>query len=241
MSNTCQCSDIKEAMDAAALERAKQCEEVGCLRAELERVKAKYMAQLSAPHQLGNLSHENLRNRIAYRLDPCLAALSILEFTTAKEILAEVKNVAGFKDRTEQRPACGIPDCTCHLRILNAFLAPWQDEWLRDMELQIVAAEDARHAARDVFVAAMRALDDATFAKRIADENLEEAKWEGGVILMSDWNDEMRMLNATLTEATAVELVAREAYDAASRAMGVPATEFYRLVALKKQKIEHHQ
>lgn len=122
--------------------------------------------------------------------------------------------------------SCGLDYCTCHLRSLNVDM--------NALEAQIIATEDARHSARDVLVKTMKAWDDARFVKQIADENMEEAKWETGLISNTEWNAEMRGLNDRVTEATVAEVAAREAYEAAREAAD---TLFQRLMELKKARI----
>lgn len=185
----------------------------------------------------GGVSETYARLRLEYRLEPCLKALNMIQDKSewASAVIAEVKNVvSGLEGQAVKRMSCGIQECSCHLRTLNAILAEKMSAEAVALDAQIVAAEDARHAARDTCAQTMKAWEDATFSKNIAIEMLEEAKWDTGLIQVAEWNEEMRVLNAKLVETRAAEYAAGEAYAAAGRATGPPAAELRRLHELKK-------
>lgn len=192
--------------------------------------------QLAMPWKLGMVSHDYTQKRLDYRLQPCLDALLMVKDKSAwaSAVIDEVKNLLGFEGRSGVRKICGLPDCTCHLRILNALVVEKKGGKHLVLEGQIIAAEDARHAARNACVDAMQVWDNEKFDLRIADEMLEEFKWETGMILKSEWEAEMKTLSAAVAGARAKATAAGEAYAAVGRATEKPAAEFHRLIQLKK-------
>lgn len=210
--------------------------EVRSILSDVEVRVAKVKEQLATPWELGMVIHHYTQKRLDYRLAPCLAALEMVEdkSTWASAVIDEVKNLLNMHGREGLRKICGIPDCTCHLRILSALVAEKKGVEMKALEAEIAAAEDARHAARDACVEAMRAWDATKLDLRIAQEMLEEAKWDMGMINTSEWDAEMKSLDAAVAEARTKATAAGEAYTAVGLTATKPAEEFHRLVKMKK-------
>ena len=197
---------------------------------------AEVKEQLAKPWQLGMVSHDYTQKRLDYRLAPCLEALRLVgeKSAWASAVIDEVKNLLNMDGREGLRNICGIPDCTCHLRILSALVAEKKGPEMKAIEIEIALAEDARHAHWRASVEAMRAWDATKFELRIAQEMLEEAKWDTGMINTSEWDAEMKTLEAALEEARTKATAAGEAYKAVGLTTAKPAEEFHRLVEMKK-------
>jgi hypothetical protein len=234
----CEKPPSKELCDLCELRLSwqKQFEEVKPILSEVELLVATAKGQLATPWQMGMVSHDYTQKRLDYRLEPCLNALLMIKDKSAwaSAVIDEVKNLLSLEGRSGVRKICGISDCTCHLRVLNALVAEKKGAELVALEAQIVAAEDARHAARDACLEAMRAWDATKFSLQVAEEMLEEFKWDTGMILKSEWEAEMRTLNAAVAEARLKATAAGEFYAALPAAIAQPTTEFNRLIELKK-------
>jgi len=118
------------------------------IRAEINRVRTELSDLADACDALiltPGTASKNAREKLDFRVKPCLAAFAIMEYSTAKEILAEIKEVLS----NDGRPSCGLDSCTCHLRRLTAFLTEWRNDELVNLEKEIANAEDRRHADRD--------------------------------------------------------------------------------------------
>ena len=80
----------------------------------------------------------------------------------------------------------------------------------------------------------MRVWDATKFSLQVAEEMLEEFKWDTGMVLKSEWEAEMKTLNAAVAEARLKATAAGEFYAALPAAIAQPTTELKRLIELKK-------
>jgi len=210
--------------------------EVRPILSEVQLRVAKVKEQLATPWQLGMVSHDYTQKRLDYLLAPCLEALQMVNDKSARSsaVIAEVKNLLRIEGFTEERWVCGIPDCTCHLRILSALVAEKKGPEMKAIEIEIALAEDACHAARDACVDAMQVWNNAKFDLRIAHEMLEEEKWDTGMINTSEWEAQMKTLGAAVAEARLTATAAGEAYKAVGLTTVKPAADLHRLVEMKK-------
>jgi len=200
---------------------------------ELEYLRLKCVTALETPWKLGMETHEYTKMVLDCWVTPCLKALDVIRVSSSKAIVDEIKNVLDLIPYPKAEWPCAVDSCTCHLRILNALVAEKKGDAAVAMEAQIAKAEDARHAARDISIGAMNALYDAHFKKRIAVENMEAFKWEGGAILKSEWDAEQQKLSDAITMASAEVEQAKKAHLEAKEATNGPAAEFHRLIAMK--------
>lgn len=211
--------------------------DITAIKAEVSRLKTKYDEKLKTPWQLGRPAPHWLQMTINLWIGPCAAAMEVADDAIAEE----VKNILDLHEfpgrggrKTNMRKICWLSECTCHLRLLNALVAQKKGYEMVTLEAQIAATEDARHAAHNLCVAAQKVWDDAQFEKRIAMEALEEAKWESGMILISEWEAEMRALNSRVMETRGAERAAAEAYATVHKTTAAPLAEWNRLIAIKK-------
>lgn len=177
----------------------------------------------------GNFSHEYLRQRLGQRLEPCLKALLLVEDKSpwSSSVIDEVKNILGLEGKKDIRKYCGIPNCGCHLRILNALLCEKAGHEFKRLNGQIVSGEDLMHLTERGVAKFLEALDSAKFQKRIADEMVEEFIWEMEADPSYGTPEELKGLRETLKEKQIAENEADAAYTAA-RAYFTAAYNSYR-------------
>jgi len=200
---------------------------------EVRRLESMYTEDLKLPRQP---DHNYIRERLENRVLPCRTALSVLEAHNTEAILAEVKNVLRLEGYTEARPSCGLNLCRCHLRILTSFLAEYRDDELVNLEEEIAEAEDSRHLANYASISAWKVLDAADLQKRIAEEMVEEYKWETN--MDPEVDGDLLDLQEIFQEKDAAKDSAKAAYAAATEAMDDASDTFYKLVEQRKAKFK---
>lgn len=172
------------------------------------------------------------KEKLDFRIKPCLAVFAIMETSTAKEILYEIKEVLS----DDRRPSCGLDSCTCHLRRLTAFLADWRDDRLIKLEEHIVAAEDRRHAARDATKACEEALDSARLQYQVAvdAQTYYEYQNKGQFRELPKWGE---LQEARAHWRQVVEL-AEDKHDKAVIERIMATEKFYETFEMRKGKIQ---
>lgn len=175
------------------------------------------------------------KNTLAHWIGPCADALAKIDRVSpwGLAVLAEIKNILCLEGHTEKRLDCGMDACRCHLRALNALLLQGSIEKFRahtvELASRIVKTEDAMHAARDITVKAMNEIDVARLRKQVADEMLEEFKWDG----VSDTQTLMQLTQAVGREAAILE-IAKESYTVALATAKVIEEDYIQLMESKK-------
>jgi hypothetical protein len=185
-----------------------------------------------------------MQRRVPDVLDPCInavaestAALTPTDRAVKQWVIAvlnEVKNIGHLRGRAGDRSVCGIYGCLCHLRVLNELLLQRRGEAERTLEARIVAAENELHASRDRVVAAYDRCHACELKLQVAEEALEEFKWDTGFIDMDEWKEEMgkHALNAKLCRAELRE--AEKAYTEVDQADNALKDAFHVLLDEKR-------
>lgn len=164
-----------------------------------------------------------MQRKIPDVLDPCInavneatAALTPTDRAVKQWVIAvvnEVKNIGHLRGRAGDRSVCGIYGCLCHLRVLNGLLLERRGGAAeRALEARIVAAENELHASRDRVVAAYDRCHACELKLQVAEEALEEFKWDTGFIDMEEWKEEMGKLAGTAKAFRAELREAEKAY-----------------------------
>jgi len=202
--------------------------DVSPIISEVELKISQIKGDLNTAHMPGMLSHENLRLKLG-RLETCLPALKMVKDKSAwaSSVIDEVKNVLNLDGRKGVRKYCGIPNCGCHLRILNGILCEKAGDEFKSLNAQLVSAEDLMHLTERGVAKFLEALDNAKFQKRIADEIYEEFVWDREGDPGSGTFQQQEELREELNQKQVAENEAEAAYTAA-RAYFTAAYNSYR-------------
>jgi hypothetical protein len=207
-------------------------DEVYKVSTELKRLKHLYSEQLKSPPHTWRLIDKEEIYRFETRVEPCMTTLSVIEPSTTKEILSEIRNVLRLEGFAEARPSCGLHGCRCHLRKLTTFLSKFRDDDLVRLEEKIAEAEDLRHLANYDFTAAWKILDALTHEKLIAEELIEEFE------LDPEFEKHLQDIKATLQEKTDALKLAETVYEEAAAHIKNVSAKFYELTDMRKAKFQ---
>lgn len=204
--------------------------DVSPIISEVELKISQIKGDLNTAHVPGMLSHENLRLKLG-RLETCLPALKMVKDKSAwaSSLIDEVKNVLSLDGRKGLRKYCGIPNCGCHLRILNGILCEKAGDEFKRLDAQLVSAEDLMHLTQSGVAKSLDALDSAKFQKRIADEIYEEFVWDREGDPGSGTFEQQEELRQELKQKQAAENEAENIYTA-MRGYFTAACNSYRLL-----------
>jgi len=176
----------------------------------------------------GGASETYSQNLLEMRLEPCLKALGMVcdKSPWAFGVICEVKNVLRLDGFTERRKGCGLYGCNCHLGYLNNLLAEKMSPEVKDLHSEIALATADRHKYAAILSQQHEAWEDAKFSKRIAEEMVDEHKWDG--------SGELKELDTNFQKKAGAQATAEAAYWAAHTVAQEAAGKYHMLVEQMK-------